>query len=192
MAKNFLERQNEPIKPIQFAKDRESTAISPITFMDQNLNSRFQYAILKTTENGRYVKGNMLWYSLNGIEIYTPINNIIFVDEANKVLFIRDNDSVVNEISPENPESKQYIVLYTDLYFDEYESETPLRWESYIGRLNAYEAIKTNLAITNIDKSIVLVDNVPLKDALTIREFIEYLVNAEIVEDEIDLNEYTV
>ena len=183
---NFLERQKEPIKPIKFVDPKKSTGEIPIKFIDRDLNSRFNYAILKTTENGRYVRGNMLWYMLNGVEIYTDINNVIFVDEANKCLFIRDNASVVDEIAPADPESKQYIILYTDFGFED--NGDPLRWESYIGRSNAYEAIKTNIYSIDPDKSLVLVDNVKLEDSLSVREFVEYLVNANIVEDEIDFD----
>ena len=185
---NFLKRQKEPIQPIKFIDPNKDTAYKPIKFMDRDLNSRFNYAILKTTENGRYVRGNMLWYMLNGVEIYTNINNVIFVDEANKCLFIRDNSSVVDEIAPADPESKQYIILYTDFGFED--NGDPLRWESYIGRSNAYEAIKNNLYTLDPDRSIILVDNVPLKDALSIREFVAYLVNAEIVPDEINFDDY--
>jgi hypothetical protein len=191
MGNNFLDRQNEPIEPIKFVEKGKSTAQSPLVFMDQTLNSRFNYAILKTTENGRYIRGNMLWYMLNGVEIYTEINNIIFVDEANKSLFIRGNDSVVNEIAPDNPEEKQYIILYTDSSFDEYgDEEVPLKWESYIGRSNAFQAIKANLYDLDPDKSLVLVENVALKDSLTVRQFVEYLKNADIIDEEIVFEDY--
>ena len=187
---DFLKRQSEPIQPIKFIDPKKSVAQSPIVFMDQDVNSRFNYAILKTTENGRYIRGNMLWYTLNGVEIYTDINNIIFVDEANKSLFIRGNDSVVNEIAPEDPESKQYIVLYTDLYFDEDGDDIPLKWEAYIGRSNTYQAIKSNIYQLDPDKSLVLVENVPLKDSLSVRQFVEYLKNADIIDEEIVFEEY--
>jgi hypothetical protein len=191
MGNNFLDRQNEPIEPIKFVEKGKSTAQTPLVFMDQTLNSRFNYAILKTTENGRYIRGNMLWYMLNGVEIYTDINNIIFVDEANKSLFIRGNDSVVNEIAPDNPEEKQYIILYTDSSFDEYgDEEVPLKWESYIGRSNAFQAIKANLYDLDPDKSLVLVENVPLKDSLSVRQFVEYLKNADIIDEEIVFEDY--
>jgi len=189
--KGFLERQNEPIKPLEFVDKDKPVTEKPISFMDKELNSRFAYAILKTTENGRYVRGNLLWYKLNGVEIYTDINNIIFVDEANKSLFIRRNDSVVNEISPTDPESKQYIILYTDYDYDENGYEFPLRWESYIGRSNAIEGLRSNAFILDPDRSLVLVDNVPLKDSLSVRDFVEYLKNADLIEeDEINFDDY--
>jgi hypothetical protein len=188
--KSRIEKQEEAVQPIRFLEEEEELKYQPIKFMDQDVNSRFQYAILKTTENGRYVRGNMLYYSLNGVEIYTDINNIIFVDEQNKTFFVRNYESALSEIAPDNPEKKQYIVLYTDLEFDEFGNEIPLRWESYIGRMNAYEAIKTNISLIDPDKSLVLVENVALKDSLSIRQFVEYLVNADIVPDEIDFDEY--
>lgn len=187
----FLERSQKPKDAISFVDipDGEKLVQDPISFFNENINQENQYAILRTTENGKYIRGNMLFYSLNGVEIYTELNNIIFVDEVNKTLFVRDYSKAVNAIAPDDPEQKQYVVLYTDIDFSE-DYETPLRWESYIGRINCYEAIKSNLSIVNIDKSLVLVDNVALKDSLSIREFIEYLINANIVDDEIDLSEY--
>lgn len=187
----FLERSKQPKDAITFVetKDGQKVTQTPISFFNENINQENQYAILRTTENGKYIRGNMLFYSLKGVEIYTELNNIIFVDELNNTLFVRDYSKAVNAIAPDDPEQKQYVVLYTDLDFSE-DYETPLRWESYIGRLSCYEAIKSNLSIINIDKSLVLVDNVALKDSLSVREFIEYLINADIVDDEIDLNEY--
>jgi hypothetical protein len=106
-------------------------------------------------------------------------------------LFIRGNDSVVNEIAPDNPEEKQYIILYTDSSFDEYgDEEVPLKWESYIGRSNAFQAIKANLYYLDPDKSLVLVENVPLKDSLSVRQFVEYLKNADIIDEEIVFEDY--
>ena len=180
----------EPIKPISFGKKGEKISYNPIDFLDNSINGKYKKAILKTTENGKYVRGNMLFYKMNGIEIYTDINNIIFVDEANHNLIIRDYENALDEIAPSDPEQKQYIVLYTDNDYDE-DNDIPLRWESYVGRDNAYQSIKINLPIIDFDKSIVLVDNVPLKDALTVRQFIEYLKNANIIpEDDVVLEDY--
>ena len=188
----FLERSKEAVNPLEFVKPNQDGKVteSPLVFMDKNLNGRFNYAILKTTENGKYIRGNQLFYSLNGVEVYTDLNNIIFVDEANKTLFIRSYDAVIHEIAPKDPEQTQYIILFTDKSYDEYENEIPLKWEAYIGRLNAYEAIKSNIYYIDPDKSLILADNVALKDSLSVREFVEYLVNADYVEDEIDFDDY--
>lgn len=187
---SLSDKRNEPVNPIRFVKPGEE-GYKAIRFLDESINSRYRYVIAKTTENGRYVRGNLLYYKLDGVEVYTDLNNLIFVDEANKSLIIRENASVISEIAPDDPSTKQYVVLYTDSSFDEEEgfSDAPLYWESYIGRENAYEAIKTNIYNIDVNHSLILVDNVPLKDSLTVREFIEYLVNADIVPDEIDFDE---
>ena len=62
--------------------------------------------------------------------------------------------------------------------------EYPFRWEAITGRSNAYEAIKINAPVIDIDKSLVLVETVGFKDALTVRQFIDYLQNSGIVKDD--------
>lgn len=160
-----------------------------IVFMDRGINTSERYAILKTTDNGKYVRGNLLFYKFKGIEIYTELNNIIFVDTINNTLFIQEYGNVIDGIAPDNPEERNYIVLYYDLS-DNNEDEFPLRWESYSGRTETYESLKLNLSIIDFDKSLVLVDNVALKDALTVRQFIEYINNTNIYQDNIDLSDY--
>lgn len=183
----FDSEKKKPIVPIEFVEKAQE---SPISFMDRDINTETSFAILRTTSGGKYVRGNMLFYSLNGVEVYTDINNIIFVDTINNTLFIKEYSKVVNEIAPEDPERKQYIILYTDLGYEDGEDSFPLRWESVQGRLNTYDSIKTNAPVIDFDKSLVLVENVPLKDSLTVREFVNYLKNAEFVKDDFDLDEF--
>lgn len=182
--------QNDPIKPIEFVDNYKERAIS---FFEKDINTDTNFAILKTTANGKYVRGNLLFYSMNGVEVYTDINNIIFVDTINKTLFVREHSKVINEISPENPEEKQYIILYTDLGFEDGDNEFPLRWEAVQGRTNAYNNIKANAAVIDIDKSIVVVENLPIKDCLSIRQFVQYIKNADMVDkdDDFDIDTYT-
>ena len=181
--------QNKIIQPVHF--NQKNTKQKPIHFMDQDPNGSTRYAILKTTDNGKWIRGNMLYYSLHGVEIYTELNNVIFVDEANSTLFVREYEKVIKEIDPEKPEEKQYIILYTDLGYTETNEEFPLRWEAYTGRQKAYEAIKLNAPVIDIDSSIVLVETAPLKDALTVRAFVNYLQNASLVkEDNFDINNF--
>jgi hypothetical protein len=83
--------------------------------------------------------------------------------------------------------------LYTDLGWDEAgnDEEFPLRWEAVTGRTEAYENIKNNAPVIDIDKSIVLVENVALKDSLSVRDFMNYIKNSEIIVDEsFDINDY--
>lgn len=164
---------------------------SPIIFEQDHINSEYNFAILKTTENGKYVRGNMLFYKFNGVEIYTELNNLILVDVLNKSLTIRKASDVISEIAPTNPEQKQYIILFVDMGYDETSEDIPLRWESYIGRQNAYQSLLTQISVIDLDRSKILVDNVPLKDSLSVRKFLEYLKNANLVpEDDFDLDSY--
>ena len=188
----FFEKPSKVISPIEFTN---SVKENPISFMNKDTNTETSFAILKTTENGKYVRGNMLFYSLRGVEVYTELNNIIFVDTVNNTLFIKEYSKVINEIAPTDPEERQYIILYTDLGYaeDEYgDTEFPLRYESIQGRKNAYESIKINAPIIDIDKSIVLVETVAVKDSLTVREFVNYIKNADMVEEDgFDINDYS-
>ena len=178
------------IKPIEFTDKPQDKAIS---FIDKDINSETSFAILKTTENGKYLRGNMLFYSLNGVEVYTDPNNIIFVVTINNTLFIKEYSKVIDEIAPEDPEQKQYILLYTDLGYDEGSESFPLRWEAVTGRTRAYETIKANASVIDIDKSIVLVETVSVKDSLTVREFVNYVRNADMVDlnDGFDIDQFT-
>ena len=94
----------------------------------------------------------------------------------------------MNTLSVSDPEKKQYIVLYVDMGQDE---DDLLRWESFQGRTAAYEAIKVNAPVIDIEKSIVLVDGVDISDALNVREFCDYLKNSDIIKDEtFDIHDY--
>jgi hypothetical protein len=158
----------------------------------EEVNKDDCFAITKLTAGGKFVRGQHLFYNMRGIEVYTDINNIIFVDLHNNTLFIKEFAKIEKSINTSDPNNRQYLILYTDLGFGGDYQEFPLRWESYTGRTTAYDSIKVNLPVIDIDKSIVLTDNVPLKDAISVREFIEHLQNAGFVDpDEIDLDEYS-
>lgn len=196
----FEEEPKKIRKLVSFVdKDKgEVVQQSPISFIEKDINGVDRFAILKTTANGKYMRGNMLYYSLNGVEVYTEANNIIFVDLLQNTLWIREYEKVVNEINPTSPEEKQYIMLYTDLgYNEEDESgcineEFPLRWEAVTGRTAAYENIKINAPVIDIDRSLVLVETVAMKDCLSVRQFMEYLKNGNLIEnsDEFDINDF--
>jgi len=158
----------------------------------EEVNGEDCFAITKLTAGGKFVRGNHLYYDMKGIEICTELNNIIFVDLRNNTIFIKEFANVEKNINSKNPNERNYVLLYKDLGFNDNYEDFPLRWESYTGRDAAYESVKTNLAVIDIDGSIVLTDNVALKDAITVREFIEHLQNAGYVdEDEIDLENYS-
>jgi len=186
--KRIKEDDNQPRSP--FIETNKNTT-SPFIKITNEINGTTRFAITKDTENGKYNAAGMLYYKLNGVEIYTELNNIIFVDTIANTLVIKEYANVSANVNPSSPEEKQYIVLYTDLGYESEQEEFPLRWESYIGRKDTYESIKANLSVIDIDKSLVLVDTVPVKDALTVREFIKYLQNAEYVDkEEVDIDEF--
>lgn len=181
----------------------DSNKVVPGVIFDENwrekaivradeVNKEDSFAITKLTAGGKFVRGEHLFYNMRGIEVYTDIDNIIFVDLHNNTLFIKEFDKIEKNINTKNPNDRQYIILYTDLGFDGDCKDFPLRWESYTGREATYESLKPNLPVIDIDKSIVLTDNVPLKDAITVREFIEHLQNAGYVSpEEINLEDYS-
>lgn len=191
----FNSRGKKVTPAVTFVKDGEKYQQSPINFMENDINGETRFAITKLTDGGKWLRGEMLYYSLEGVSIYTDPKNIIFVDVTNKTMFIREYEKVISEISPEDPEKKNYILLYTDLGFDENgetDEEFPLRWESVIGRRQAYENIKVNAPVIDIDRSLVLVESVTLKDSLTVRQFMEYLKNSDIINEEsFDINDYS-
>lgn len=180
--------------PVRFLNKGEQYQVQPLSKIENDINGITRFAILKTTDHGKWLRGNMLFYELNGVSIYTEPTNIIFVNLETNTMFIRDNDKVANEINPANPEEKQYIILYTDLGYEEEDMDNsfPLRWEAVTGRTMAYESIKANAEVIDIDKSIVLAETVAMKDALTVREFVNYLKNSDIIDDELfDINDYS-
>lgn len=181
-------------QPLIFSKDGKPIYNKPLVKLENGINGTTKFAILKTTDGGKYMRGNTLFYSINGVEIYTEENNIIFVDLGQKTVWIKEYEKALNEINPKTPEEKEYILLYTDIGYEDTtsEDEFPLRWEGVLGRSAAYENIKINAPVIDIDKSYVLVETVAFKDALTVRQFIEYLKNANIIDEEsFDINDFS-
>lgn len=172
--------------PIIFMEEGKPYNVNPIYIMDDSMNTNKKFAITKYTENGKYIRGGLLFYILNGIELYTDQENAIFVDLDNKTAFIRKYDEVLSEAS-DNPETREYVIL---LYSEE-THET--RWESIVGRTNTYEWIRDNIELYDFDpdQSIVLTPNVAFKDALSVTEFIKHLQNTNLVDpEEFDISIY--
>lgn len=188
----FGKREKEVKSPISFVKPGEDYRTNPVGYIEHDINGVDRFAILKTTENGKYMRGNTLYYKLDNVEIYTEATNVIFVDLKNKTMFIREYEKVLKEINPDDPEQRQYILLYTDMGYETTDEEFPLRWEAVSGRSQAYENIKINAPVIDIDKSLVLVETVAFKDSLTVRQFINYLKNGNLIKDEtFDINDFS-
>ena len=184
--------KKEPIEPIKFFNKDEEFRPNAISFFDVDLNGQQRFAITKTTENGKYLRGNILFYSLNGVEVYTDPDNVIFVNLELNTMFIRSMEKVSKNISPDNPEQREYILLFVDLEYESEETEYPMRWEAVTGRTVAYETIKLNAPVIDIDKSLVLVDDVKISESLTVRQFMGYLKNGNLIEnaEEFDINDF--
>ena len=177
-----FDQSKKPVNPIFFMEDKDNYKVNPIYMVDNVPNSDTRFAILRTTDGGKYMRGGMLFYSLNGVEIYTEPNNVIFIDTENKVMFIKEYDKVLNEITPTDPEHRQYIILMATMDG----TEEVYIWQAMEGRTAMYEYIRDNIEELNIDpeNSFVLVENVPYKDALAVSNFVRYLKNGNLVEDD--------
>ena len=167
--------------------------ISPFYNIETESNGPDRFAIIKTTDNGKYIRGNMLFYKYKGIEIYTEINNAIFVDTINDTINIKDYSKTLEEINPVNPEERQYVIIIVSDEDIEDQGINMYTWDAMIGRSTMYKYIVDNIELKYMDpdKSIILTDNVALKDALSVTQFVNYLKNGNLVpEDDFDINEY--
>lgn len=184
--------KNNLEKPIIFHKDGQAPLTKPIYSLDQEVNGPDHFAITALTDNGKFLVGGMLFYEFKGIQIYTEKNNIIFINQKDNKVFIRDDSKIGKNLNVIDPEQKQYIILYTDAGDEESDAEFVYRWEACIGRTTAYDYIKTNAPIIDIDKSIVLVEDVAFNEALTVRQFVNFLKNSNMVDeyDGFDISEY--
>jgi len=192
--KNKRSKQEIADDPIQdalvfFNKKELENGESVLYFPKEEPDSPDRFAIMSTTENGRYVINGQLFFRFNGIGIYTDINNVIFVDMVNKTIYVKEYDKVLQQINPTDPEKRQYICLF-------YHDDDPdnHEWESITGRTNTYEYLVDTIDsnMYNPDKSLVITENVAFKDALTVTAFIRYLKNGNLVEDDgFDIDEYS-
>lgn len=183
---NNRQKSNNPL--FFFDKEKGYT-VNPIYMIDEQINTNTKFAINKNTDKGKWVRSGMLFYKYQNLEIYTDINNVIFVDLESNVVFIKDYDKIEQEINPVDPEKRQYIILFDaeDL------GEEPYTWESIEGRTNTYTYIRDNIDWLNFNpqKSIILTENVAFKDALTVSQFIKHLQNSGLVEEDgFDIDEY--
>ena len=166
MNDNNRQKSNQPIF---FMEKGKNYHVNPIYMMEEEINSRDKFVIISTTDGGKWVRGGMLYYNFNGVEVYTDINNAIFVDLKSNVMFIKEYEKVIEQLKPVDPEKRQYIIL---MYIDDDGGEygEGCRWESMIGRTATYQWIRDNITAYNFDPnhSIVLTENVAYKDALSV------------------------
>ena len=173
--------------PIFFKDNPEELRVNPLYIIDDSLSTNTRFAITKLTQNGKYIRGGMLFYNLNGLELYTDIENAMFIDLENKTVFIRKYEEVLEQVSSDDPETRQYVLL---LYSEETKETT---WESIEGRTATYEWIRDNIDLYDFDpdQSVILTPNVAFKDALSVTKFIQHLQNTNLVDpEEFDISIY--
>lgn len=186
MNNNFFGGEKPEVRQaIYFIEDGDKYQVNPIYNLDETPNTPDRFVILKTTKNGKYLIGNMIHYNVNGFDIITDSDNAIFVDNVNNTIFVREYSRALREIAPENPETRQYVILIVG-----FSDEEIYEWVAVEGRTNAYEYIKSHIYTINVKESIVLTENVSLKDALTVYQFVKYLKNGGIVDDDFDVDEF--
>jgi hypothetical protein len=164
---------------VYFIGEGQDYHVNPIYNLDETPNTPNRFVILKTTANGKFCIDNMIHYRINDWDLITDSDNAIFVDKINKTVFIREYGRTLREIAPEDPEQRQYVILIYDLSDEEFNE-----WVALEGRTQAYEYIKSHAYTMDVTKSIVLTENVALKDALTVSQFVHFLKNGDIVEDD--------
>lgn len=183
--KRQQQADNDIIDPLYFfGADNPNHIIKPVYNIDDHPNDKYKFAILRTTENGKYVIGDLLCFKLGDVTISTQLNNVIFVDLLNKTAFIKEFDKVTEVVNPEDPEQRQYIIMMSCI--DPETDEEEYRWEAMTGRTSMYEFIADNEEFLNIDpdKSFILTENVPYKDAITVRQFVRYVKNKGMFEND--------
>lgn len=184
---NRIDPDDAPKKPFTFVKNKEQKQ-QAISFLNDNINSDSKFVINRLTDNGAYVKSGMLYFRINGVDIFTDINHSIFVDKKNNSIVVKTADNLANIDDKTDPEQRQYIIL---IYNTNPEMEE-FRWESMTGRTVMYDYIKNNIEDIDPDHSIILTENVAIKDAFTVSQFVKYLQNASLVEeDDFDIEIYS-
>lgn len=176
--------------PLIFRDDQEEYKRKPLQPFDRNINGRNKFAITATTGNGKFVRSGYLFYRLNGVEIYAPLNSVLMINTDDNTVFMKTDKNLSDSISSSDPELIEYVILYTDIGYTD--DEEPYRWVKIQGRTNAYNNIKDNASSINVDSSFIIAESVTLKDALSVREFCEYLKNAELTteDDDFDISDY--
>lgn len=86
-----------------------------------------------------------------------------------------------------NDEEKEILLQkintrYLILYYLEEDGKELQNFEIIKGRINAYTFLKDLVEVIDLKESKVLTDNVPLKDAISVYEFMKHV--SELIEDE--------
>lgn len=137
--------------------------------------------IVITKNDKQYIRGSKLCVEFNGIVIYADLDQRIVINRKTNTVYTER----IKQLAP--PEEREYVLLIQ--YYDDYESRT---YESVVGRQAVFDRIKTMADDINLRSSLVLVETVPIKDSLTVYEFMKKCIEENIVEnnDGFDIEEY--
>lgn len=100
------------------------------------------------------------------------------------------NNTTHNIVKKEeiNPQDRKYIILY---YATVDDGEEIKSFEEVVGREAMYEFIKNMVECLDIHRSIVLTDNVPYKNAISVYEFMKY-IKRYFENDSFDIEDYNI
>ncbi len=190
MTGKFDEKQvTSPI----FEIPKGQKAVSPIYNVEDQINGNDRFVITKDTDGGKYVRGNLIFYKMNGIEVYAELNDAIYIDIINKTAMVRKYKDEEETTTSVDPEERQYTIIIVPYGYEETDNDSMCYWISMQGRTYTYEYIRDNIDSLDLDpaRSLVLTDNVKLKDALTVLQFVDYIKNSNMVkEDDFDIHYY--
>ena len=139
--------------------------------------------IVITKNDTSYIRGNMLYFKYKDIDIYTDLDNAIYINTKNDTIQIMK----YKELSP--PEQREYVLL-----LEYHNNDLSNVFQGIIGRQETFDYIKSIIEEIDIEKSIILTETVQLKDALNIYEFMkECILNGTVINDDgFDIEEYNV
>lgn len=167
---------------------------SPIYFLDDNINTENRFIITRFTDGGKYVRGNMIFYTMKGVEIYAELEDAIYVDLINHTAVVKKFKEIEDETTKVDPEERQYILMLVPYGYEECDNDTSCKWVAMQGRTSTYEYIRDHIESYEFDpaRSLVLTQNIKFKDAFTIVQFVDFIKNSDMVaEDDFDIHYYT-
>ena len=163
-----------------FLDDNEEKVEDCIYFLGDGTN---ESEIVITKNDKSYVKGNMLCFNYKGIDIYTDLDNAIYINTDTNTIQIKKYKELTL------PDKREYLLLLS--YHDNKIENT---YQGCIGRQNVFDFIKSIVEEIDIEKSLILAETVQLKDAINIYEFMrECILNKTVENDDgFDIEEYII
>lgn len=115
-------------------------------------------------------------------------SNDLMEIEKKKIAGDTDIKPLIKETNndPNDPENKHYLLLA--VFLDDEEED--YWWNVFSGRSSVYGYIKDNIECLDVDKSMILVDNVKLQDRVSVYKFMTYIANMKFYDDDFDVEQY--